>query len=62
MLQGVTLNSISDGLTGLYNAGTIRAKPVELVEKDGLKGVLFIDIDHFKNLNDTSGHAEGIRF
>ncbi|MGY3386871.1 two-component system cell cycle response regulator [Paenibacillus polymyxa] len=59
VLQGVTMNSISDGLTGLYNAGTIRAKSVELVEKDGLKGVLFIDIDHFKNLNDTSGHAEG---
>ncbi|MGM1023203.1 MAG: GGDEF domain-containing protein [Bacillota bacterium] len=59
VLQGVTMNSISDGLTGLYNASTIRAKFVEAVEKGELKAVLFIDIDHFKKLNNTSGHAEG---
>jgi diguanylate cyclase (GGDEF)-like protein len=52
-----------DGLTGLYN----RRKMADLLETavaDALKhghrvGVLFIDLDGFKGVNDAHGHAAG---
>jgi diguanylate cyclase (GGDEF)-like protein len=52
-----------DGLTGLANRATFTERLTSYV--DGLDreseavGVLFIDVDDFKNVNDSMGHAIG---
>jgi diguanylate cyclase (GGDEF)-like protein len=55
--------SIRDPLTGLYN----RRYMEEMLERETLRavrseqglGVLMLDLDHFKNFNDTYGHDAG---
>lgn len=54
---------ITDDLTGLYNARHM-AKLIELeVERAGRYNkelsLVFIDLDHFKTVNDTRGHLSG---
>ena len=50
--------AVTDGLTGLrnrhYATGHLRA-----ALRDGGATVLMIDVDHFKAINDTHGHAAG---
>ncbi|MFC4638326.1 HD domain-containing phosphohydrolase [Deinococcus hohokamensis] len=48
----------TDPLTGLANRRQLSLDQVHLHEGDHL---MMIDIDHFKRLNDTYGHAEGDR-
>ena len=52
--------SIRDPLTGCYNRRYLNtvARQVEAQAK-GEWGVIYLDIDHFKQYNDTNGHAEG---
>ena len=52
-----------DSLTGLLNRSTFRADLTDAVEKARLNAdeqvLLLIDVDHFKQINDTLGHAAG---
>ena len=55
--------ALADELTGLYNRRYVLAHLDELVarvNRDGVgAAVLLVDIDHFKRVNDTYGHAAG---
>lgn len=55
--------SLRDPLTGLYNRRYMEdalERYISLSERDGNPlAVLMIDLDHFKKLNDTHGHAKG---
>ena len=55
-----------DGLTGLYNrrrmSELITAAIGEAARGDHRLGVLFIDLDGFKRINDQYGHAAGDEF
>lgn len=55
--------ALADELTGLYNRRYLLAHLDELVarvNRDGVgAAVLLVDIDHFKRVNDTYGHAAG---
>ena len=54
---------MEDPLTGLYNRRAMHAITQEdfdmLKNRDGSIGILLLDIDHFKKVNDTYGHATG---
>ena len=55
--------ALTDELTGLYNRRFVLAHLGELVERtyegSSRTAVLLFDIDHFKHVNDTWGHAAG---
>ncbi len=55
--------ALTDPLTGLYNRRYLEVHMQKLLQKnqDSKKnlGVLMIDIDHFKQVNDTHGHNVG---
>lgn len=51
-----------DGLTGLDNRTEFRSRletAARLATRDRSYAVLFLDLDHFKNVNDTWGHPVG---
>lgn len=52
-----------DGLTGIYNRRFLEenlGKTVERLRSSGqMLGVLMVDVDFFKNYNDTYGHGRG---
>jgi diguanylate cyclase (GGDEF)-like protein len=55
--------AMHDSLTGLYNREAIFAalrRELDLAARSGTTtGVLMLDLDHFKQINDTYGHAAG---
>lgn len=55
--------ALTDSLTGLYNRRYFETHLQKLLEKNEESkkslGVLMIDIDHFKSINDTYGHGVG---
>lgn len=57
--------SITDDCTGLYNARHLYGLLDEQVQSctggDGCFSLLFLDLDHFKHVNDTHGHLVGTR-
>ena len=63
MLDYVTHLATHDQLTGLIGRALLQDKTVQAVElarRYGTKVALFvIDLDHFKRLNDSLGHASG---
>jgi diguanylate cyclase (GGDEF)-like protein/PAS domain S-box-containing protein len=48
-----------DALTGVQNRASIMAALAAELEHETATGVVFVDIDHFKSINDTYGHAAG---
>ncbi|HTJ63395.1 MAG TPA: PleD family two-component system response regulator [Alphaproteobacteria bacterium] len=55
--------ALTDALTGLFNRRYVMGHLERLLTRSGEQkktfGVLMLDIDHFKNVNDTYGHAAG---
>ena len=51
--------SATDPLTGLYNRRSIIEHVNELISARKPFRLLFFDLDNFKNINDTMGHASG---
>jgi diguanylate cyclase (GGDEF)-like protein/putative nucleotidyltransferase with HDIG domain len=51
--------AVVDTLTGLANRRSIGAALDHLTKAADPFGVLFLDVDHFKTVNDTFGHAVG---
>jgi diguanylate cyclase (GGDEF)-like protein len=50
-----------DPMTGLWNKGEFSRDYGKLLESESPFGLLIFDIDHFKDVNDTHGHANGDR-
>lgn len=56
-------DSVLDGLTGMLNRRSLSSRVLELSEQASITGepigLIIADLDHFKNVNDTHGHAVG---
>jgi diguanylate cyclase (GGDEF)-like protein len=51
--------SIIDGLTGLLNRSSFEEQAKQALEENHTISLIVCDIDHFKRINDTQGHAAG---
>jgi diguanylate cyclase (GGDEF)-like protein len=64
-IGSLQLQAMRDVLSGLYNRRALETELPRVVEAYRAGGpgacVLMIDVDHFKQLNDTLGHAAGDR-
>src|ERR1700754_1947265 len=53
--------TITDDVTGLFNARHLYTMLDEQVAQGKVFSLLFVDLDHFKSVNDTHGHLVGSR-
>lgn len=61
MREELQVRATVDALTGCLNRGSVIAALERALSPDrrGITGVIYIDLDEFKMLNDTFGHAAG---
>jgi diguanylate cyclase (GGDEF)-like protein/putative nucleotidyltransferase with HDIG domain len=52
-------DAVLDSLTGVSNRRSVDRALERLLARGGFFGVLFVDVDHFKRINDTFGHDCG---
>lgn len=61
--QAIEKISVTDGLTGLFNYRYFRSQLKREIERarrfENYLSLLIIDVDYFKNYNDTVGHVAG---
>jgi len=53
--------TITDDVTGLFNARHLYTMLDQQVAQDQVFSLMFVDLDHFKSVNDTHGHLIGSR-
>jgi diguanylate cyclase (GGDEF)-like protein len=53
--------TITDDVTGLFNARHLYTMLDEHVTRGQIFSLMFVDLDHFKSVNDTHGHLVGSR-
>ncbi|MFD0961977.1 sensor domain-containing diguanylate cyclase [Paenibacillus chungangensis] len=58
-VDSITHQSKTDPLTKLTNRRTLDEQTIKWVEDDTAFSIVLLDIDHFKRVNDTYGHAIG---
>jgi len=51
--------AMHDPLTGLANRTLLRERTEQVLSEESNSALLLIDLDHFKEINDTLGHAAG---
>ena len=64
LVSDLETKAATDGLTGLYNKKAfeeIVTRDLMTLQKGSSISFTIIDMDHFKNINDTEGHAYGDR-
>ena len=57
--QQAETQALTDTLTGLANRRALERRMRQLLAAGGGFGLMHIDLDHFKQVNDTLGHAAG---
>jgi len=62
-LEEMEMRAVTDSLTDFYNHRECQRRITEELERSNRYGhdlsLLMVDIDHFKNINDTHGHVVG---
>lgn len=58
-MEIATLKSLTDALTGLHNRDYLEKRMQELLERRHAGALFMIDLDNFKEINDTYGHIVG---
>lgn len=58
-MEIATLKSLTDALTGLHNRDYLEKRLQELLDERCAGALFMIDLDNFKEINDTYGHIVG---
>jgi diguanylate cyclase (GGDEF)-like protein len=61
VMSETQLQAATDGLTGLLNRRSFEQKVASLLRRGPAVSLAIADLDHFKEVNDTHGHATGDR-